>query len=657
VVHTSTEAATEGVKWAEHILTTPGVKFGVPCVDAEGAMNAMHPGDMTILCGRPGAGKCFAPGTMVLMFDGTERRVESILVGDQLMGPDSTPRTVISLGHGYDDMYEIVPVKGDPYTVNSDHILTLQMSGYNNHPTGMVVDLTVKEYLTKSDKFKSKAKGYRVGVEWESWPVPIEPYFVGVWLGDGDKNCTRITSVDEPIIEYLRDYARRLKMNFSIVDVKDRCKVYNIVGIKGAKNPIRENLRNLGLFGHKDFIPHIYKINDRQVRLELLAGLIDSDGTYDGHNLSITQKSKQLSNDIAFLCRSLGFAAYIHERQCTCHNTGVTGTYYRVSISGELTEIPTRLIRKQPTPRKQCKSVLRTGITVNPAGKGHYYGFEIAGTDRRFLLADFTVVHNTAMLATLARIEARRIIAAGKQKEEAVFYVTWEQVTEEINMILDVNDAYTATDIMRGRASMDDVIAQSLKRAMLPIWLVGDSMARTGTHSLRMFPDVVFGAIESAVDEYGVKPTLLCFDYIQLVPVRDAKERVSQVGQAAVRCKEVAKRVGCPAIVGAQARREVDDREFKLPGTRDAQWASAVEQATDKFFGLWRPWLTDKGKDPIKVGDKEYEITEDLLILEMSKQRFGPAGHRWGLHFQPQHLEICEYELRHATPEGLGYDY
>ena len=262
----------------------------------------------------------------------------------------------------------------------------------------------------------------------------------------------------------------------------------------------------------------------------------------------------------------------------------------------------------------------------------------------------------TSLLATLARSEARRIVERGTADTEAVFYVTWEQVTEEINMILDVNDAYTATDIMRGRADMEDVIRQSIKRAMMPIWIVGDSMARTGSHSLRMFPDVVFGAIEAAVEEYGRKPTLLCFDYIQLIPVRDASEKVMQVSEAAVRAKEVAKRCGCPAIVGAQSRREVDDREFKIPTQRDAQWASSIEQATDKFFGLWRPWLTDRGKDPIKIDGTEYPITENLLIMEMSKQRFGPAGHRWGLHFRPEHLKICEYELRHAEPDD-GSDH
>lgn len=261
----------------------------------------------------------------------------------------------------------------------------------------------------------------------------------------------------------------------------------------------------------------------------------------------------------------------------------------------------------------------------------------------------------TSMLATLARVEARRIQQRGAAETEAVFYVTWEQVTEEINLVLDVNESYTAQDILRGRADINAIRAQAISRVSLPIWVIGNSISRTGTHSLRIFPDVVFEAIEMAVSEYGVKPTLLLFDYIQLIPVRNAKEKVAQVSEAAVRAKEVATRVGCPAVVGAQARREVDDREFKIPLQRDGQWASALEQATDKFFGLWRPWLTDKGKDPITVDGREWPITEDLLIMQMSKQRFGPAGNTWALKFQPQHLRLCEYELRRQ--EERGYDF
>ncbi len=252
----------------------------------------------------------------------------------------------------------------------------------------------------------------------------------------------------------------------------------------------------------------------------------------------------------------------------------------------------------------------------------------------------------TSMLAAIARAEAKRI-QARKAQDEVVLYVTWEQVTEEINLVLDVNSAYTATEVMRGEVDIETVRRQASKRVELPIWIIGGSIARTNTKSLRMYPDVIFSAIEAAVEEKQIKPTLLLFDYIQIIPARNISEKVLQVSVSAELVKELAIRIGCPGVIGAQARRDVEDREFKIPTTRDAQWASAIEQVTDKFFGIWRPWLTDKGKPPIDVGGERYPITENLLIMQMGKQRFGEAGMTWGMHFDPRYLYLCELELRH----------
>ena len=261
----------------------------------------------------------------------------------------------------------------------------------------------------------------------------------------------------------------------------------------------------------------------------------------------------------------------------------------------------------------------------------------------------------TSLLATIARAEAKRIRARGMQKTEAVFYITWEQVAEEINLILDSNDDYTVADIMRGTADMEAIKTRAVKRVDSPIWVIGDSITRTTTKSVRLFTDTVCEAIEIAVEDYGVKPTLLCFDYIQIIPVREAAEQTVQVLYAAQRVKELAKRIGAPAFVGAQARREVDDREFKIPTMRDAQWASAIEQVTDKFFGLWRPWLTDRDKEPIQVGQDMIPITEELLIVQLSKQRFGPAGFTWAKHFSPAHLKLCDLELKKTNLGALDF--
>ena len=112
-------------------------------------------------------------------------------------------------------MYRVTPTKGKPFEVNGDHILSLVMSGNDPLPDGTVINLPVHEYLEKNGKWRHHAKAYRVGIDWPSWPVPIEPYYVGLWLGDGHSNNTTITTEDEEVIDYLRGYAQRLGLRFS----------------------------------------------------------------------------------------------------------------------------------------------------------------------------------------------------------------------------------------------------------------------------------------------------------------------------------------------------------------------------------------------------------------------------------------------------------
>src|ERR1043166_6803870 len=88
-----------------------------------------------------GAGKCLGLGTPILMHDGTIKPVESVEVGNALMGPDSMPRSVRSTSSGFGPPYRIVPTKGDPWVCNDAHILTLV-----NSVTGEVFDIPAKEY-------------------------------------------------------------------------------------------------------------------------------------------------------------------------------------------------------------------------------------------------------------------------------------------------------------------------------------------------------------------------------------------------------------------------------------------------------------------------------------------------------------------------------
>ncbi|KAA0573413.1 Hint domain-containing homing endonuclease [Azospirillum sp. Sh1] len=395
-------------------------EHGVPDVDpnyyfpeavSRDLIMGMEKGGRVYAHGPTGSGKCLGKGTPVMMFNGTIRPVEDVRVGDLLMGPDSFPRRVVAIGSGREPLYRVVPTKGDAYVVNESHILSLRMTNGSKRSCGIedgsIVNIEVRDYLQKTSTFKHCAKGWRAGVDFLplAEPLPLEPYFLGLWLGDGNSANSNIWSTEPEIGAYLHDYARRLGMvcredrSASSVDLV----TYSISKPGGKKHThvLRQALRLHGLIDNKH-VPHAYKTASRSERLELLAGIIDTDGCLGVGGYDLTLKSERLLDDVVFVARSLGFAAYKAEAKKTCANNGVEDIYYRCWISGDIDQIPCRVERKKATPRQQVKNVLNVGITLEPLGEGDYYGFQIEGPDRLFLLGDFTVTHNTTWFEQFA---------------------------------------------------------------------------------------------------------------------------------------------------------------------------------------------------------------------------------------------------------------
>ena len=149
-----------------------------------------------LLVAATGTGKCLGLGTPVLMFDGSVKAVEDIIVGDLLMGPDSLPRTVLTLARGREEMFRVTPVKGESYVVNRSHILSLRVTPRKKNQIYATVNIAVNDYLQQNSHFKHRAKGYRTEIDFASQNVPLDPYYVGLWIGDGNSRDTSISSMD-----------------------------------------------------------------------------------------------------------------------------------------------------------------------------------------------------------------------------------------------------------------------------------------------------------------------------------------------------------------------------------------------------------------------------------------------------------------------------
>jgi len=400
------------------------------------------------LCDGMGMGKCLHPDTKVLLWKGGYKLAKDIIQGDLLIGDNSSPRTVLSTCTGTEMMYTIQQHKGENYTVNESHILSLKISGhkgwywYQNKkqyivnwfdqkekrfrskcfgpnygspkdsknammnfmstiPDKDIIDLTVKEYLSLNKSTRAVLKGFKVGVDFPEQKIHIDPYVLGAWLGDGGKRGHSFHNIDDECLSYFQ--ASMNEIGCELIQTDDVS--HRISGITRGENLFLKRLDHYNLRNNKH-IPVEYLNNSRKVRMQVLAGLIDTDGYLVDKCYEITQKRRKLSEDIAYLARSLGFFVLFREVKKSCMYKGKKkeGIYYKCVISGKGTNIiPVLISRKKCDARKQKKDVMVTNITIKQVGVGKYCGFTIDG-NRRFLLNDFTVTHNTVTMAThLAR--------------------------------------------------------------------------------------------------------------------------------------------------------------------------------------------------------------------------------------------------------------
>jgi superfamily II DNA or RNA helicase len=381
------------------------------------ARDAFREGHRRVLVVLPtGGGKCLGRGTPVLMFDGTTKAVENVRAGEMLMGPDSAPRRVVTICKGREMLYRVTPTKGDAYVVNEGHVLSVKSTGAGDFPCeagDVVTNLGVRAWLGSSRTFRHTHKGWRTGVEFAARPLPAElpPYILGLWLGDGAARLPAVTTMDPEIVAELETFAKSIGCRVR-KDTSPGCPSYYVTnGIKPGRgirsNPFKRALHEAGVLNDKH-VPQEYRANTRDVRLDVLAGLLDSDGHLSHSGYDFISALEGLADDVCFLARSLGLAAYKTPCRKVCGNNGVEGQYYRVSISGDCSIIPCRLPRKRGAARLQKKSVLVTSIDVSPIGEGEYFGFEIDGPDHLFLLGDFTVTHNTILFCWIAASHVER---------------------------------------------------------------------------------------------------------------------------------------------------------------------------------------------------------------------------------------------------------
>ncbi len=344
---------------------------------------------------------CFAKDTPVILFNGSVKMIQDVTIGDVLMGPDSTPRKVLRLFTGQSPLYEIKQTNGMNYSVTPNHLVSMTRrrsisKDYNRYPNlADDIEITAEDLSNASGKFLEVFAGYRASVSYPDATLTVDPYFLGVWLGDGHKTGTILTTDDIEVLDFCRDFAKSLGLDFKQrLEHKNktafRINLSSYEKIRGG-NHLQNSLRAIGVINNKH-VPSQYRYNSEEKRLALLAGLIDTDGHYDknGKRFVFSNTNKAIFDAAKEVAASLGFNVYDR----TMPPKGNRQACFILNIAGDVWNIPTKVKRKQApkfTPRKELSYSTLKSTPIS--GVSSYYGVEV-DQDRRFLLSDFTVVHN-----------------------------------------------------------------------------------------------------------------------------------------------------------------------------------------------------------------------------------------------------------------------
>lgn len=347
---------------------------------------------------------CHASGSMIRMADGSVKAVDDLRIGDLLMGIDGISRTVIKLFHGRDTMYRIESIQNrfKPFIVNSEHELPLFDCN-----RGKIINVPVDEYVKKSKNFKHThyllLNDSELKFSGCTNELKIDPYFMGLYLGDGHTHNTAITTADSEVADYVTNYVNDhyKDLHIRIGNNGSKANTYNFsANVPWRKNQLKEDFLFYGLnFSNsksrtscsEKFIPEEYKHGSVEQRYELLAGLIDSDGCLSSTRTyyDICMKSSKLINDIADVARSLGFVCTIRERMVNA------AVYYRMSIVGNVERIPCRLGRKT-TKGTDSRNVNphHVRFNVTKLGEDEYFGVCTDG-DHLYYNDDYVLNHNS----------------------------------------------------------------------------------------------------------------------------------------------------------------------------------------------------------------------------------------------------------------------
>ena len=668
----------------EAIGAHDGSLTGVPTgfADFDALTNGLHPGQMVIIAARPAVGKALALDTPVPTPDGWTT-MGGVETGDFVLAADGEPTEVVATSEVMTDRecYEIVFDDGTTVIADAEHqwfthtrasrrAAREAQESEAQEPRVLPGVRTTREiartqWLKTSDQRLNHSVANTAALELPEQDLPVPPYALGAWLGDGHTHEARITNVDGEVITNIEATGLVAKpvgsgghlYGIHLPDEKVETAPRSCVvcgeefvpalphvrscgqscggQARSVSEPVEHTtcadcgrpcfarysrcgdciadhggvqalLRGLGVLGDKH-IPQQYLRASEAQRRALLAGLLDTDGTVNADgSVQFSVVNRQLAEDFRELAHSLGHRTGISNKRVDGKNED-TSTCYTITFGSTAEVFGIERKRSAHRERGEGRSYARTGSRfireVRPVESVPVRCIQVDHPDHLFLVTRSMVpTHNSTLALDFAR-------AASVKNDMTSVFFSLEMGRNEIVMRLLSAEARVPLHTMRSGLMTDEDWTRLARRmgevANAPLF-IDDS------------PNMSMMEIRAKCRRLKQQNDLqlIIVDYLQLMssPGR-VESRQQEVSEMSRSLKLLAKELDVPVVALSQLNRGPEQRTDKRPQVSDLRESGSIEQDADMVILLYREDVHDK--ESPRAGEA------DIIV---AKHRNGPTA-------------------------------
>ncbi|WP_077033333.1 replicative DNA helicase [Pelomonas sp. KK5] len=622
-----------------------GVRTGF--YDLDNMTAGFQPGDLIILAARPSMGKAQPMDAQVRTRTGW-KRMGDLEVGDALASVDGRPSIVQGIfPQGVKDVWRVHFSDGRSAECCDEHLWQVM---YREWSAPRVVSTAELRRLLAFKRYQGRLWIERASGDFgHDEPLPVDPWLLGCLLGDGNLTGTGSVRFSTASTQVLEEVGARAGVGMMVTAAggydyrivrQDRDHPTGFFGAQG--NPLRVALEALelsGLSSDQKFIPRLYLTASRERRLELLRGLLDTDGWIERWgSVRFSTSSARLAADMAELVRSLG-------GWCS---TSVKQPHYRDVAGLRVAGLPAHVLHiSHPEPRslfllseKQARAPQRwqrekrlTVSCIEPSRRADCQCIAVSHPSHLYITDQDVVTHNTAFVVNIGEN-----VAINEGLPVVIYSMEMGAAQLALRMVGSVG-RIDQSRLRLGRLADDEW--SRLSEAV-------DKLGKAAIYideSPGLSPSEVRARARRQARISG-QLGLIIIDYLQLMSGNGGNEenRATVIGEISRGLKALAKELKCPVIALSQLNRSVETRPDKRPMMSDLRESGAIEQDADIIMFIYRDEYYTKTEC------KEPGVAEIII----AKQRNGPVG-TVKLAFQKMHTKFENLAPGYVSPGGDEY--